>query len=50
MGTEANGREVHRTFVEPKAIRGQFVEWWASRRTDCNEILETFAELRGRYF
>ena len=38
------------TFVEPKAIRGQFVEWWASRKTDCNEIPETFAELRGRYF
>ena len=38
------------TFVEPKAIRGQFVEWWASRRTDCNEIPETLAGLRGRYF
>ena len=38
------------TFVEPKAVRGQFVEWWASRRTDCNEIPEIFAELRGRNF
>ena len=45
---EHRGR--HGTFVEPKAIRGQFVDWWANRKTDCNETPGTFAELRGRYF
>ena len=32
-----------------RAIRGRFVEWWATRKTDCNKIPETFVKLRRMY-